>query len=122
MFDEIKPTANYYRGVSDVSTDAPIQEQSRVSGNTKQEEPGIPVLAEAGGPGLAAVEHLTRAALQDPATLDKLTHASLAELVDAGQLVTGALPTAQKTILVNFLSEDPTLKQEIQDYLRKVLS
>ena len=62
-----------------------------------------------------------RAELQDPAKLDQMVRASVTEMVDA-QSTPGPLSNNDKASLVDFLSGDPLIRQQIETYLRKVLA
>jgi hypothetical protein len=77
--------------------------------------------AEATGPSLGVVAQFRRAALEDPAKLDTMVRASVSELIDSGQNVTGPLSGPEKQSLVNFLSGDPVVRRQVETYLRKVL-
>jgi hypothetical protein len=72
-------------------------------------------------PGLSSLANCSKAALDDPQKLEGIVRASVSELVEQGQNVTGPLTPAQKQNLVDFLSEDPTFRRQVESYLRKAL-
>jgi hypothetical protein len=51
-----------------------------------------------------------------------MVRASVSELIDSSQSATGPLANSQKASLLEFLSGDPTIRREIETYLRKVLA
>ncbi len=70
---------------------------------------------------LGVVAKLQKAVLDDPAKLDSAVRASVSELIDANQNVTGSLSDQQKQTLVDFLSADPVMRRQVETYLRKAL-
>ena len=84
--------------------------------------------AQASGPeapsttGLRSLANCSKAALDDPKKLEGIVRASVSELVEQGQNVTGPLSPAQKQNLVDFLSEDPSFRRQVESYLRKALA
>lgn len=72
-------------------------------------------------PGLSSLANCSKAALDDPQKLEGIVRASVSELVEQGQNVTGPLTAAQKQNLVDFLSEDPSFRRQVESYLRKAL-
>jgi hypothetical protein len=72
--------------------------------------------------GLAIVAGHSKADLQDPEKLEKMVRASVSELIDNAQNVTGPLADSQKASLLEFLSGDPAVRRDIETYLRKVLA
>jgi len=80
--------------------------------------------AEAAEPAAAAlgvIGQFSKKALDDPAKLDTMVRASVSELIESNQNVTGPLSDAQKQSLVDFLSEDPLMRRQVETYLRKAL-
>ena len=72
-------------------------------------------------PGLSSIANCSKAALDDPQKLEGIVRASVSELVEQQQNVTGPLTAAQKQNLVDFLSEDPSFRRQVESYLRKAL-
>ena len=72
--------------------------------------------------GLKALENCSKAVLDDPEKLEGVVRASVSELVDHGQNVTGPLTSAQKQTLVDHLSSDPMFRRQVESYLRKALA
>jgi hypothetical protein len=72
--------------------------------------------------GLAALANCSKAELQDPEKLKAMVRASAAELVEQGQNVTGPLSAAQKESLVDFLTGDPIIGRQLENYVRKALA
>jgi hypothetical protein len=68
---------------------------------------------------LDVVAKLQKTELDDPAKLDSSVRASVSELIDAHQGVTGSLSDVQKQSLVEFLSADPVMRRQVETYLRK---
>lgn len=77
--------------------------------------------AESAHSSFRFVAQSSKADLQDPEKLDLMLRASVSELIDSAQSVTGPLSGSQKTSLLEFLSGDPTVRRQIETYLRKVL-
>jgi hypothetical protein len=77
--------------------------------------------AEVTGPSLGVVTQFRRTALEDPAKLDTMVRASVSELIDSGQNITGPLSGPEKQSLVDFLSADPVVRRQVESYLRKAL-
>ncbi len=73
-------------------------------------------------PGLKSVAQFSKGELQDPERLDHMVRASVSELIDAAQNVTGPLSGPEKSSLLEFLSGDPTFRRQVENYLRKVLA
>lgn len=72
-------------------------------------------------PGLQAVTQLNKAIFQDPDKFDAAVHSCISELIDAGSSITGPLSTAEKQSLTDFLSNDPTMRRQVEGFLRKAL-
>jgi len=70
---------------------------------------------------LAVVSQFRRAALQNPAEREAMVRACVSEMVDSGQKETGPLSGAEKESLVDFLSADPLVRSQIENYLERVL-
>jgi hypothetical protein len=70
---------------------------------------------------LAAIAKFDKSALSDPIKVDAMVRACVSELVESGQNVTGPLSTADKQALLDHLSADPWMRQQVETYLRKVL-
>ena len=75
----------------------------------------------AAAPGLASLANCSKASLDDPEKLEGILRASVSELVDQGQNITGPLTADQKKTLVDHLSADPMFRRQIESYLRKAL-
>ena len=74
-----------------------------------------------GGKPLSVVSQFSKSALEDPAKLDTMVRACVSELIDSTQGVTGNLSPVDKQALAEFLSTDPLLRGQIENYLRKVV-
>ena len=72
-------------------------------------------------PALAVVAQFNRTALDDPAKMGLMVRASVSELVDSELNATGPLSGPEKQFLVDFLSEDPLFRRQVESYLRKML-
>lgn len=70
---------------------------------------------------LDVIAKLQKSELDDPAKLDRAVRASVSELIDATNNVTGSLSDLQKQSLVEFLSADPVMRRQVETYLRKAL-
>jgi len=77
--------------------------------------------AEPAAPSLAVIGQFSKKALDDPTKLDTMVRASVSELIESNQNVTGPLSDSQKQSLVDFLSEDPLMRRQVETYLRKAL-
>ncbi|HZQ96079.1 MAG TPA: hypothetical protein VFA67_13775 [Candidatus Sulfotelmatobacter sp.] len=73
-------------------------------------------------PGLTALANCSKAELEDPEKLKAIVRASAAELVDQGQNITGPLSPAQKESIVDFLTSDPIIGRQLENYVRKALA
>lgn len=73
-------------------------------------------------PALASLANCSKAELEDPEKLKAIVRASAAELVDQGQNVTGPLSPAQKESIVDFLTSDPIIGRQLENYVRKALA
>lgn len=73
-------------------------------------------------PGLASLAGCSKAELDDPQKLEGIVRASVSELVDQGQNITGPLSQTQKQNLVDHLSSDPMFRRQVESYLRKALA
>ena len=73
-------------------------------------------------PGLASLANCSKASLDDPEKLEGMVRASVSELIDQGQNITGPLSETQKKNLVEHLSSDPMFRRQIESYLRKALA
>ncbi len=89
---------------------------SRFTEATSKPEASDPAAAS-----LGVIGQFSRNALDDPNKLETMVRASVSELVEANQNVTGPLSDEQKQSLVNFLSEDPLMRRQVETYLRKAL-
>lgn len=69
---------------------------------------------------LSVVSQFSQADLQDPAKLDQAVRASVTEMVNSQQMP-GPLSNSDKSSLVDFLSSDPMIRQQVENYLRKAL-
>lgn len=72
--------------------------------------------------GLPTIGQFSKAELQDPDKLDGLVRASVSELIDSFQSFTGPLSAPEKQSLVDFLSQDPIVRRQVESYLRKVVT
>ncbi len=71
---------------------------------------------------LKAVDQFSRSELSDPAKLDSMIRACASELIDSGQNLAGRLSVTDKQAVENFLSSDPSFRQQIESYLQKALT
>jgi hypothetical protein len=113
---DIKPPGGFPELPSDTPATTPA--------NSKPENKFADVAAETQGAaptqGVHAALQLQRAALDDPGKLESAVRACVSELIDAGEQQVGQLSGADKKVLMEFLSSDPLLRQQIEAYLRKV--
>jgi hypothetical protein len=72
-------------------------------------------------PALGVISQFSRSALDDPSKLDAMVRASVSELVDGGQNISGPLSPEHKQSVVDYLSSDPIFRQQVESYLRKAL-
>jgi hypothetical protein len=121
MSNEIKPPAGF-RPFLDPAGDNSV-ESSRDAGFRKakdalrsSESSSTPAL------GLASIGQFSKAELHDPDKLDGMVRASVSELIDSSQNFTGPLSPAEKQSLLDFLSQDPFVRRQVESYLRKVLT
>lgn len=117
--DDVKPPAGN-PGIRDCLPDTPAE--PKATGGFAAKDKLQSFGAEAERPTLGVASQFTRTALEDPAKLNDMVRASVSELIDSGDAITGSLSAAQKGSLVDFLSEDPLLRRQIETYLRKVLA
>ena len=82
----------------------------------------VPESAAASTEGLKALANCSKAVLDDPEKLEGIVRASVSELIDHGQNITGPLTSAQKQTLLDHLSSDPMFRRQIESYLRKALA
>lgn len=68
------------------------------------------------------ISQFDKHALEDPAKLEVMTRACVSELIDSHPNLASALGKADKEAITDFLSADPTVRREIESYLRKVLT
>jgi hypothetical protein len=73
-------------------------------------------------PGLAAIAHLDPTVLQDPGKLESAVRASIAELIDSKQDLTGPLSNSEKKFFTDFLVSDPLVRRQVEGLLRKALT
>jgi len=71
--------------------------------------------------GLGALSQFSRSSLEDPEKRQAMVRACVSELIDSDRTVTGPLSDAEKQSLLDFLSSDPLLRNQIENYLQKVL-
>jgi hypothetical protein len=118
--DDIKPLGGNSSS-PDPNAETPVE--SRRENSFVEAKGKLPASDAAEIPGTVSgtLAQFGRAALGDPAKLDEMVRASVSDLIDAGQIVTGQLTGAQKQSLTDFLSGDPLMRQQIETYLRKVL-
>lgn len=81
---------------------------------TSEEESSAPA-------GLKSLAQCSKSALDDPEKLEGIVRASVSELIEQGQNVSGPLTADQKQNLVDYLSADPMFRRQIESYLRKAL-
>jgi hypothetical protein len=74
-----------------------------------------------GAKPLGVVSQFSKSALEDPAKLETMVRACASELIDSTQGVAANLSPVDKQALAEFLSADPLLRAQIENYLRKVL-
>jgi hypothetical protein len=120
MDNEIKPRGNF--GPFIVPGDEKTAESKGDTNFAEAKNKLQASLAEPPQAGFSFVAQHSKAELQDPEKLDQMVRASVSELIDSAQSVTGPLATSQKSSLLEFLSGDPTVRREIETYLRKVLA
>jgi hypothetical protein len=116
--DDIKPLGGR-SAFTDPNAETPVTPRRNSSfaeakGKLQTSEPAQPA-------HLLAIGQFSRTALDDPRKLDAMVQASVSELIDAGQSVTGRLAEPEKKLLTDFLSGDPLIRQHIETYLRKAL-
>ena len=121
MSNEIKPPAGFGpfvdpAGDNSVESNRDASFRKTQDGLRSSESPSTPTL------GLATIGQFSKAELQDPDKLDGMVRASLSELIDSSQNFTGPLSPAEKQSLVDFLSQDPIVRRQVEGYLRKVLT
>ena len=117
--DNIKPPGGYPPLDTPAETPVtPTRGRGFANGEDKVQASG-----SADPPGaLGVVAQFSRTALDDSAKLDGVVRAVASELIDSGQSVTGILSGADKEWLLDFVSRDPLMRQQIESYLRKVLT
>jgi len=71
--------------------------------------------------GLVVVSQFSKAAFEDPEKRQVMVRACVSEFINSERSLTGQLSGAQKETLLNFLSEDPLVRTQIETYLQKVL-
>ena len=103
--------------LSDSPTDTPIDSKRERSFADAQAR----IQEAAPAKPLGVISQFSKAALQDPSKLEVMVRACVSELIDSRQGVTGALSSADKQSMVDFLSADPLFRGQIESYLRKVL-
>lgn len=116
--DDIKPPGTYGSFVPP-SGDKPVDSKR----DNSFAEAQVKLQATAGEtarPSLAAAAQIKKAELQDPAKLDQVVRSSISEIIDS-QNLSGSLSGADKKSLVDFLAQDPLVRQQLETYLRKVL-
>lgn len=118
--DDVKPPGGN-PGIRDCLPDTPAEPKASGGFAAKDKLQSFGA-AEPQRPTLAVASQFTRTALEDPAKLNDMVRASVSELIDSGDTITGSLSAAQKGSLVDFLSEDPLLRRQIETYLRKVVT
>jgi len=74
------------------------------------------------GSSLRVATQFRKAELQDPAKLEGMVRSSVSELIEASEKLTGPLSANEKQSLLDFLSQDPIVRRQVESYLRKVLS
>ena len=120
MDNEIKPRGNF--GPFIVPGDEKPAESKGEASFAEAKNKLQASLSETPKAGFTFVAQHSKAELQDPAKLDQMVRASVSELIDSAQSTTGPLANSQKASLLEFLSGDPTIRREIETYLRKVLA
>lgn len=120
MTNEIKPPGGFAPFVNPAAgnsgdTTRETSFQKSVDGVRSSESSSRP-------PGsLAAIGQFCRTELQDPDKVEVMVRASVSELIDSSESLTGALSAAEKQSLLDFLSQDPLVRGQLESYLRKVL-
>ena len=120
MSNEIKPPGGFGPFI-DPAADNSVESRRETTFPKLQ---NTPLSAESSGTpltSLAAVRQFSKAELEDPKKLDGMVRASVSELVDSSQGLTGPLSATEKQSLVDFLSQDPLVRRQVESYLRKVL-
>lgn len=119
--DDIKPLGGR-SSFTDPNAETPVEPGRKSSFAEAKGKLQASDSAEPTHPTLVAVGQFSRTALDDPTKLDAMVRASVSELIDAGQSVTGRLAEPEKKLLTDFLSGDPLIRQQIETYLRKALA
>src|SRR5215470_891983 len=83
------------------------KEFSAAKDKLETREPESPAAA-----GLSSLAHCSKTALDDPEKLEGIVRASVSELIDQGQNITGPLSETQKQNLVDHLSSDPMFRRQ----------
>lgn len=120
QIDDIKPPSNH--SVSDCQTDAPLEQRTNgdFAAVKNKLQSGVTELVP--HKTLDVVTRFSHVELEDPSKLEQMVRASVSELIDSGAEISGPLSSAQKGLLVDMLSQDPLLRRNIHNYLRKVLT
>ena len=116
--DNIKPPGGPGPFV-DSSAETPSTRQSSFAEAKGKVQPSGS--AEPATSSLGVVSQFSRAALEDPAKRQAMVRACVSELIESHQNLTGSLSGAGKESLVDFLSADPLVRGQIENYLQKVL-
>jgi hypothetical protein len=121
MGNEIKPPAGFGPFI-DPAGDNSVESSRDASFQKTQDALRSSESSSTPTPGLSAIAQFSQAELQDPEKLDRMVRASLSELIDSSQNLSGPLSTAEKQSLVDFLSQDPLIRRQVEGYLRKVVT
>ena len=115
--NKIKPFGTYGQDLEVPSeTRSDSKRQSTFSGQTSK------VQSSPTTNSLRAIAQFNKSDLSDPGKFDGMVRACASELIDSGQKITGRLSTADKQTLENFLSADPSFRQQLESYLHKTLT
>lgn len=119
MSNEIKPSGGFGPFVDPAADSCAESTQ----GNFQKAKDALSSVesSDASPASLDIVRKFSKADLQDPDKLDGMVRASVSELVESSQGLTGPLSAAEKQSLADFLSQDPLVRRQVESYLRKVL-
>ncbi len=119
--DDVKPPGSF-DPLSDPSADAPANGAKKGGFGPAVERARGSEADQSVRRGLRVEASFDKSALADPEKLKLMVRACASELIDSGSTVAGQLSAAQKQSLQDFLSEDPLIRAQIENYLRKVLA
>ena len=120
MSNEIKPPGGFGPFI-DPTADKSVDSKGETSFQKAKDALGSAESSSVPPNSLAVVGQFSKAELQDPEKLDGMVRASVSELIDSSQGLTGPLSAAEKQSLVDFLSQDPLVRRQVESYLRKAV-